>query len=63
MIEDLLARFIVGGIAVLQAAELLGVRDYGPARIFFLSPAWLVLRYTLFTATVVLCLVLIGQGT
>lgn len=58
---DLLARFILGGATVLVASEWLTFRDSKLARAFFLSRAWLVLRYALILATGVLCVLVLGR--
>lgn len=50
-----LARFILGGTVILVGAEHMAMWDCGPARAFFLSPVWVVLRHTLIGATLVLC--------
>lgn len=53
---DLLARFILGGVILLEGSYRLAMVGSGAARMFFLSPIWMVLRYTLIFATVVLCI-------
>lgn len=56
---DLLARFILGGATLLVASEWLTFRDSRTARAFFLSRAWLVLRYALIVATGALCILVL----
>lgn len=59
---DLLARFILGGVLLLEGSYRLTMIGSSTARIFFLSPAWMVLRYTLIAATVLLCISICVKG-
>lgn len=62
-IADIAARFIIGGTVILVASERMTFWGCIPARAFFLSPAWLVLRYALIATTMGLCLaVIVTEG-
>lgn len=58
--ESELARFIIGGTVLLVGSERLGMSQWsGVARLFWLSPLWPGLRYSLIAAAMMLALQLI----
>lgn len=50
----MLARFIIGGALLIFGSDWLTPHS-ALAKAFFVSRAWLVLRYSVATATVILC--------